>query len=102
MKEEVFKLVNEIRIALGATELKELPKGTKVSASDCPIRNALSDIGCTSFYAYIVFNEEDKRINILHKNLGIEKPMPFALSSPDILMEFARAFDAGIYPELIK
>ena len=74
--------INEIRLKRGVSTLAVIPRGYQRNSEDCPLYRALVDCGIISVgvKSYSTENEE--------------------LEMPTVLIEFVRAVDAGMFPEL--
>jgi hypothetical protein len=89
---DVLAEVNRLRAEHGLRRLSEMPKGSPDIAHACPVANALSNGFKVRVYPPSELGERGW--------YGVGPTMGKLL--PQVLADFARAFDDGAYPDLVK
>lgn len=106
---QVLEEINKMRIVLGKKKLDEIPKGVIASISCCPLAKSFE---IKSFCSFGIFSEYDgmklkEELGLIviersNANTFIDKEKWAEVTYPQILFDFASAFDRNQFPQLIN
>jgi hypothetical protein len=99
---EVLRLVNDARRAIGQPQLERLPKGVRRDSCECPIARAFrigDEYSAASRLTLVLADYNDEWANAIAKIWNTERPRKGAVGLPKLITDFTGAFDAGEFPE---